>query len=198
MIVTYDIIGTFYGITSIIVLVITSLWRWKNNSLSTKNPPNVGLEPTTFRYPSNSGRLLRVWRSTDWASRDWLRCTAFEHCIWKSLFEWKPVKKTPNVGLEPTTFRLLLVPEETQLRVWRSTDWASRDFGWKCGGLVYSYFYTSVVSSTKRETPDVGLEPTTFRLTLVPEETLVKVWRSTNWASRDRTLLHLGGIWYLR
>ena len=34
MIVTYDIIGTFYGITSLIVLVITSLRREKNNSLS--------------------------------------------------------------------------------------------------------------------------------------------------------------------
>ena len=34
MIVTYDIIGTFYGITSLIVLVITSLCREKNNSLS--------------------------------------------------------------------------------------------------------------------------------------------------------------------
>ena len=49
MIVTYDIIGTFYGITSLIVLVITSLWRKKIQSLQ-KKTPNVGLEPTTFRY----------------------------------------------------------------------------------------------------------------------------------------------------
>ena len=35
--------------------------QWKYNANKCQKPPNVGLEPTTLR--------LRVWCSTDWASR---------------------------------------------------------------------------------------------------------------------------------
>ena len=51
MIVTYDIIGTFYGITSLIVLVITSLWREKNNSLSTKKSSQRGARTHDIQIP---------------------------------------------------------------------------------------------------------------------------------------------------
>ena len=64
MIVTYDIIGTFYGITSLIVLVITSLWRKKIQSL--KKNSQRGARTHDIQIPprvrGNSCKSLTLYR----------------------------------------------------------------------------------------------------------------------------------------